>query len=138
MIVLDTNVISAVMRPADNAAPVEWLDMQAIDLIWTTSVTLFELRVGMLLLPQGQRRSGLIATLDAFLSAIDHRILPFDARAAENAAQIAADRTAKGRNLSDHDTQIGGIVVSRRAKLATRNIKDFDDLGFALIDPWAA
>lgn len=138
MILLDTNVISAVMRPQRNERAVAWLDRQSTMLLWTSSITLLELRSGLLLMPEGRRRKGLSETLEAFLSAINYRVLPFDAEAAESAGYISATRIAGGRNVSFHDTQVAGIALARKAMLATRNIKDFEDLDIPLVDPWTA
>ncbi len=139
MIVLDTNVLSALMTPNLNPQPVSWLDGQPATLVWTTSVCIFEVRAGIRLLPEGRRRDGLDAALDMLIEEmLAERILPFDRAAAEAAATIAGSRIAKGLNIGARDTQIAGIVVSRGAALATRNIKDFADLDVDLIDPWRA
>lgn len=137
MIVLDTNVLSALMTPELNPEPIAWIDRQPANLLWTTAVSIFESRAGILLLPAGRRRTGLEAALGTMTREfLADRILPFDREAAEAAAAIAAGRIAKGINIGSRDTQIAGIVVSRNASLATRNLKDFNDLKIDLIDPW--
>jgi predicted nucleic acid-binding protein len=137
MIVLDTNVLSALMTPKLNPEPVAWLDRQPAAFIWTTAVSIFESRAGIRLLPAGKRRDGLDTALDALVSQIlADRILPFDHAAAEAAATIAGSRIRKGINIGARDTQIAGIVVSRGASLATRNLKDFGDLKIGLLNPW--
>ena len=137
MIVLDTNVVSALMRPHRNAEIRDWLDRQSSEMLWTTTVTVYEIRAGLGLLPEGRRRRMLE---DAFTVSIDGvlggRILPFDLDAAEHAAAILSRRLRGGINKETRDTQIAGIVAARNAVLATRNVKDFDDLDIGLVDPW--
>jgi hypothetical protein len=137
MIVLDTNVVSALMLPGSNPAIVSWLDRQPASAIWITAVSLLEVRSGLFLLPDGRRKRGLLEQFDRLLSdVIANRILPFDRSAAETAASVSAKRVAVGRTIDRMDTLIAGIVVSRHATLATRNIKHFSDLGVPLINPW--
>jgi predicted nucleic acid-binding protein len=138
MIVLDTNVLSALMKP--HAAQVhKWLDRQKRDAIWITSISILEGRSGILQLPLGRRRQAMTDAFDAVLErAIAGRILPFDETAAEAAAEIATRRIAVGLNIETLDTQIAGICVSRSATLATRNVRHFDDVGVPLINPWQA
>jgi toxin FitB len=137
VIVLDTNVLSELMEPEDSRV-VAWLDEQPAESIWTTAVTVFEIRFGLALLPSGRRRRQLE---DAFSRVLDEdfqgRILAFDHEAAQEAASRAAQRRAIGKPLDFRDIEIAGIVASRRAKLATRNVRHFQDLGIELIDPWA-
>jgi hypothetical protein len=139
MIILDTNVISALMRQNANPIVVEWLDSQPPESIWITAVTVFEVHFGVELLARGRRRRQLE---DAFARALDDdfegRILPFERSAARVAALIAARQRQGGRSIEIRDAQIAGIVAARRATLATRNTRHFADLGIALIDPWAA
>ncbi|MEO9336417.1 type II toxin-antitoxin system VapC family toxin [Mesorhizobium sp. SB112] len=137
MIVLDTNVISALMQPDRNHAAVSWLDRQTSTIIWITAISVLEIRAGLFLLPDGRRKSGLLGRFDQLLSdVIAGRVLPFDRNAAEAASFLSAKRIAIGRNIDNMDTQIAGIVVSRRAILATRNVKDFNDLDIPIINPW--
>jgi predicted nucleic acid-binding protein len=139
MIVLDTNVISALMRPKLHPEIIAWQDNQPRSSVWTTAISVLEARSGIYLLPSGRRRDDLNEALNALLArAIEGRVLPFDLEAAERSAAIIAERTPRGRNVGTRDTQIAGIVTSRKATLATRNIKDFDDLDIALVNPWEA
>lgn len=139
MIILDTNVISACMRPAKHRAVVEWLNGQPAEDIWTTTVTLFELRYGIAKLAAPDHRAELEATWKALASLIFHdRILPLDQRAASAAAELAGIRARKGRRIETADTFIAGIAISRDAILATRNVRDFADAGVTLVDPWTA
>lgn len=139
MILLDTNVLSALMRIADEPAVERWLDTQPPESIWTTTVTIFEIRFGLALLAPGRRRDRLC---DAFAQAIDDilggRVLPFDRTAAENAAAIAAQQQQIGRSIEIRDVQIAGVTAARKATLATRNTRHFRNLGIALVDPWQA
>ncbi len=139
MILLDTNVISALMRRNPDAAVVSWLDLQPAESIWTTTVTVFEVITGLRLLADGRRRRELQRAFDALLSEeLDGRVQSFDTSAATAAGEIAAQRQAAGRTLEIRDVQIAGIATARRAHLATRNIRHFTDLGITLIDPWSA
>ena len=137
MIVLDTNVLSVLMRRDTDPIVVRWLDRQSSESIWTTAVTVFEIRFGLDLLPPRRRRRGLE---DAFRTILDEdldgRILPFDQAAAEASATISAHRRRAGRPVEIRDVQIAGIVAARKARLATRNVRHFDGLNIALIDPW--
>jgi predicted nucleic acid-binding protein len=138
MIVLDTNVLSALMLRSPDPKVAAWLDRQPRTSVWTTSVTIFEVRFGLEIMPTGKRRSGLIEDFDKLLTSINHRIAPFDAEAAQHASTLMASRKMQGRPRELRDTMIAGIVLSHRATLATRNIRDFDGISATLIDPWAA
>jgi predicted nucleic acid-binding protein len=139
MIILDTNIVSALMRQNAEPVLVGWLDRQPQESIWITAVTVFEVHFGLELLPPGRRRRQLE---DAFARALDEdfeaRILPFEQTAARAAALIAARQRQGGRSIEIRDAQIAGITAARRATLATRNVRHFADLGIALIDPWGA
>lgn len=138
MIVLDTNVLSALMRPEDDVLAVHWFDSQPRLSIWTTAVTLLEIRSGILMLPKGRRRETLNERFDRIITdLLDQRILPFDVDAAEKSSEIYAVQQKTGRNIGVRDTQIAGIVMSRNATLATRNTRHFDDLDIPLVDPWS-
>jgi len=138
MIILDTNVLGALMRAVPDAAVLEWLDRQPADSVWITSITLFETRFGLALLPAGRRRQVLEAAFDDLLREdLENRVLDFDSAAATAAASLAAARQKSGRPVDMRDTQIAGIVLARRATLATRNIRHFVDLKISIIDPWA-
>ena len=137
MIILDTNVLSALMRKAPDVSVVAWLDRQPADSIWITSITLFESRLGLALLPAGRRRQLLEAAFDKLLiDDLENRVLDFDSAAANQAATLAAERQAAGRPVDMRDTQIAGIALARRATLATRNLRDFENLRVPVVDPW--
>lgn len=138
MIVLDTNVVSALMRREADPSIIDWLDLQPSESVWTTAVTVFEVRFGLELLAPGRRRRQLE---DAFSRALDEdfqgRILPFDRESAQEAASRAAERRTVGKPVDFRDIEIAGIVSARRATLATRNVRHFQDLRIELVDPWA-
>lgn len=137
MIVLDTNVLSALMRSTPEAVVVEWLDRQPADAVWLTSMTVFEVRFGLALLPKGRRRSGLERAFDRVLTEdFSNRVLALDEMAAVTAAQLAADRQRTGRSVDLRDTLIAGIAQARRATIATRNTRHFDGLDVPVVDPW--
>ena len=138
MIVLDTNVLSALMRTEPDAAVVSWLDRQSPESIWTTAVTVLEVRFGLELLAEGRRRQHIeMAFAQMLQQDLQNRVLPFDRAAAEEAARLAARRQRSGRPVDFRDTEIAGIVLIRRATLATRNLRHFEDLEIALVDPWS-
>ena len=139
MILLDTNVISAFMKPEPDQAITAWLDEQPLESLWTTAVTVFEIRVGLELLAPGRRRQLLE---DAFIKSLDldleGRIVSFDESAAQAAGRIAAAQRKVGRSREIRDVQIAGIALARKAKIATRNVRHFEGLGLELINPWSA
>jgi toxin FitB len=138
MIVLDTNVLSAMMRPTPDAQVVAWLNKQARTSMWITSVTIFEIRFGLQILPVGKRRSLLTKTFQAVLTDdIGGRVAPFDTSAAEYCGELMAARTKKGRPVELRDTMIAGIVLACHATLATRNVPHFEDLSVPVVNPWA-
>lgn len=137
MIILDTNVLSELMRSAPEPAVLAWLDEQAAESVWLTSITLFEARLGLALLPNGKRRRTLEDSFEQLLvHELEHRVLAFDAEAAAQAAKLGAARQQVGRVVDVRDTQIAGIAMARRATLATRNLKHFDDLTTPVFNPW--
>ena len=137
MIMLDTNVLSALMQQRPDPQVVAWLDDQAADAIWLSSITLFEARYGLALLAPGQRKNTLQERFDQLLQDdLQNRVLLFDASAATHAAQLAADRKARGGPVDMRDTFIAGIALARRATLATRNTRHFDDLSVPVVNPW--
>ncbi len=137
MIILDTNVLSAVMRTEPETAVLEWLDRQPADSVWLTSITVFEARFGLALLPKGRRRVGLEQAFERVVSEdLANRVLDFDGAAASAAARLAAERQRAGRPVDLRDTLIAGIAVARRATIATRNTKHFEGLDVPVVDPW--
>ena len=139
MIILDTNVLCALMRRMPEAPVVAWLDRQPSESIWITSVTLFEARFGLALLPKGRRRRALESAFELLLKEdLENRVLDFDSAAAREAALLAADRQKSGRSVDMRDTQIAGIALARRATVATRNVRHCRDLEVPVVDPWKA
>ena len=125
------------MHRAPEAAVVAWLDRQPAESIWITSITLFESRLGLALLPRGRRHQLLEAAFGRLLEEdLENRVLDFDSAAATEAAALAAERQKAGRPVDVRDTQIAGIALARRATLATRNVRHFQDLKIPVIDPW--
>ena len=137
MIVLDTNVVSELMRPTPSAEVVRWVVAQPSTLLCTTAITKAEMLLGAQILADGKQKKELQKHLNGLFDEDfrDH-VLPFDAACANYFAEIAANRRALGRPISQPDAQIAAIVRSKRAQLATRNTADFADCGLRLIDPW--
>jgi predicted nucleic acid-binding protein len=138
MTILDTNVLSALMHAAPDRNVVAWLDRQPRTSIWTTSITVLEIRFGLQSMAAGKRRSALIQSFQELLGKIDHRVVPFDVAAAEQAGDLMASRHKKGRPGDLRDTMIAGIAMAQHAMLATRNTAHFDDIPVPLVDPWNA
>lgn len=137
MIILDTNILSAVMREIPDPIIVKWLDLQARESIWTTAITVFEIQLGLSILEKGKRRERLERTFQLALGEVlEGRVLPFDLASAMASADIAAKRRRKGFTVDMRDTQIAGIAVAKRSSLATRNAKDFQELTVPVINPW--
>lgn len=127
------------MRSVPDATVVRWLDRQPAESVWITSITLFEARFGLALLPSGRRRQRLESEFDRLLREdLENRVLDFDAGAATEAAVLAAARQKSGRSVDMRDTQIAGIALARHATLATRNVRHFADLEISIVDPWIA
>jgi predicted nucleic acid-binding protein len=137
MIILDTNVLSALMRSAPEARVIAWLDNQPRDSVWITSITALEVRFGLQILATDKKRTALFQAFDSLLETIKHRVAPFDADAAEKAADLMARRQRTGHPVELRDTMIAGIVLARRAVLVTRNVTHFADAGISVVDPWA-
>jgi predicted nucleic acid-binding protein len=139
VIVLDTNVLSEVLRPIPDAKVRRWLERQAGAAMFTTAICEAEILYGIALMPAGRRRRALEQAAAAiFQEDFAGRILPFDRAAAREFAGIAAGRLAAGRRIGDFDAQIAAIARSRGAVVATRNVADFSDCGIDVIDPWKA
>lgn len=137
MILLDTNVLSALMQIAPDETVARWLDRQPSDSIWTTSVTVMEIHFGLRTMPAGRRHSALTEALGILMEEkIQGRIASFDVSAAEQAAELMALRKAKGRPVDFRDTTIAGIALATRATLATRNTTHFEDLSVRVVNPW--
>jgi toxin FitB len=139
MIILDTNVLSALMSRVPDEHVIKWLDRQPRTSVWTTSVTVLEIHFGLQTMPAGKRRAGLMQAFETVLAhKIDERIAPFDAAAARYAADLMVVRYRAGRPRELRDTMIAGIALACRASLATRNASHFDDLSILVIDPWSS
>jgi predicted nucleic acid-binding protein len=137
MIILDTNVVSELLRPAPSSAVEAWLAAQDGATVFFTAIAEAELRLGVAILPAGRRRTSLAEAIDAMLEEdFRDRILPFDTAAAQAYATIAATRRAAGRPISQFDCQIAAIARIRQALLATRNTADYEDCGIEVINPW--
>lgn len=139
MIVLDTNVLSEIMRREPDAAVAAWISARPASSLFTTTVTQAEILYGVRLLPSAKRRTRLEAVVgDMFTTDFAGRVLPFDQAAAQVYAEIAVARRRAGRPISQFDAQIAAIARSRDAGVATRNGADFEGCGIGVIDPWRA
>jgi hypothetical protein len=137
MIVVDTNVLSALMRRVPDASVITWLDGQPRTSVWTTSITILEVQFGLQVMPVGKRRSGLMELFERVLTEkIERRVASFDTLAARHTAELMAVRQKNGRPGDLRDTMIAGIVLASRATLATRNTKHFEDLSVPMVNPW--
>ena len=135
MLILDTNVISAIMSAEPEI--IAWLDRQSRFSIWTTTITVFEVRFGLETMAAGRRRTQREAAFVRMLAEkLEGRVLPLDERAAEETALVMAARYRAGRPRDLRDTMVAGIAQAHRATLATRNVRHFDDLNVPVVDPW--
>ena len=137
MIVVDTNVISEVMRPQPSPLVLNWLNTQDSNQLFITTVTLAEIGYGLRVLPEGQRRRHLHSRFEQFIAqAFEERVLDFTASAARAYAEIMGHRKEAGHPMSLPDGQIASIAHVHGFAVATRNIKDFEDCGLELINPF--
>jgi toxin FitB len=136
VIILDTNVLSALMRDAPDHSVASWMDRQPQSSIWTNSITILEIQTGLQVMPAGKKRVSLSEDFERLLDRIDHRIAAFDEPAARFAAELTGLRQKKGRVGDLRDTMIAGIVLSHHASLATRNVTHFADISATVINPW--
>jgi predicted nucleic acid-binding protein len=137
VIILDTNVLSELMRPKPADAVMEWFAGRPAASFYTTSITQAETLLGLALFPQGRRRAALeTAAATMFDEKLDGRILPFGRDAAQSYASIVSERRRAGKPISHFDAQIAAIARSTGAALATRNVEDFQGCGVTLVDPW--
>jgi toxin FitB len=137
MILLDTNVISAFMQAVPDPVVTKWLDLQPRDSIWTTSITVMELRSGIRAMPASRRRTALTQALATLVEEkIQGRIASFDVLAAESAAELNVLRKLRGRTIDFRDTMIAGIALATNATLCTRNVTHFSDLNVTVVNPW--
>ena|SRR5450432_421707 len=138
MIILDSNVLSALMRDAPDQMVASWLDRQPQSSIWTSSITILEIQTGLQIMPAGKKRVSLSEDFERLLDRIDHRIAAFDEQAARLAAELTGLRQKKGRVGELRDTMIAGIVLANRASFATRNVAHFADISATVVNPWNA
>ena len=137
MIIIDTNVVSELMRASPDPAVLAWFAGHAADTLFLTAISEAELRTGAAILPAGQRRDRLVGAIDAMIDQdFAGRILSFDSPAARSYAEIAASRRAAGKPIMDADSQIAAIVRACSAMIATRNVKDFEGCGIDVVNPW--
>lgn len=138
MILLDTNVISEAMKPAQDLAVRHWLDEQAAETLYLSSVTIAELMFGIGALPKGNRKDRLTAALEGVLTMFADRILPFDTKAARRYADLAVKARAAGRAFPTPDGYIAAIAASHDFAVASRDSSAFKAAGLPVIDPWTA
>lgn len=136
MILLDTNVISEAMKPAPNPRVRDWLDAQAAETLYLSTITLAELLFGVGPLPDGRRRNGLNAAVEGVAGLFDGRILTFDEPAARRYAGLALGARAAGRGFPTPDGYIAAIAASRQFAVASRDTSPFEAVGLKVIDPW--
>src|SRR4051794_31500253 len=137
MIVLDTNIVSEVMRPRPEPRVMDWLQAQAIQELATTTITLAEIGLGLARLPESRRRFNLETKFQTFVArGLGPRVYGFDAAAASVYGEMAAARERGGRPLSGFDGLIAAIALARDAVIATRNVGDFADCGVLIVNPW--
>lgn len=136
MIVLDTNVVSELMRARPAPAVLAWLQQSSSAGLYTTAVTVAEIRYGIARLPEGQRRESLHQAANEIFAAFPRQVLPFDLAAAGAYADVVAGRERLGQPIDGFDAQIAAICRAQAATLATRSTKDFADTGIDVLDPW--
>ena len=137
MIILDTNVLSAIMRPVPELAVARWMDRQSQDSIWITTVTVMEILAGLEQMSAGRRRRELENAFHKLLDDLIHgQVAPFDISAAEHSGRLMARRILKGLSVESRDIMIAGIAEALGATLATRNLPHFADLTVAVVSPW--
>jgi predicted nucleic acid-binding protein len=139
MTLLDTNVLSELMRLRPSAGVVRWLDEQPDGDVYTSAVSRAEIELGLALMPEGRRRDALhVSARTVFDQDFSGRCLPFDEGAARHYARVVSSRRRVGRPISVEDAQIAAIALANRMPLATRNIADFEQIvGLELLNPWA-
>lgn len=139
MIVLDTNVVSELMRPDPNPAVLSWVAERPRAALHTTSVTQAEISYGIAMLPAGRRRDALAVAAEAiFAEDLAGRVLPFDGAAAARYAGIVAARRKAGNPIEGFDALIAATALAAGAVLATRDIGGFAGCGLSIVNPWGA
>ena len=138
MLVVDTNVLSELMRPAPDTVISSWVAERMTSSLYLTAISEAELRFGLAIMPPGRRRDGLAEGLERMLrTGFANRVLPFDSAAASAYAEIAAARRTMDRPMPEADCQIAAIARSRDMAVVTRNVRDFVDATVEVINPWA-
>ena len=137
MIILDTNVLGELVRPQPDRNVVRWVDSRAAGEFATTAITAAEMALGAAQMEDGKRKAQIIALNAAILEQMA-TILPFSAGDAAHYARVMDSRRRLGRRIEPLDAQIAAIALSQRAIVATRNLKDFEETGVDVIDPWTA
>lgn len=139
MILLDTNVVSELMRPRPSPAVTAWIAAQSAANVYLSVITEAELCFGAAILPPGRRREMLGLAIEKLLRGVfARRILPFDSEAARMYAVVAASRRAIGLTIDHADCQVAAIARCHEAAVATRNVRHFEHCGIEVIDPWSA
>ncbi|MDF2604171.1 type II toxin-antitoxin system VapC family toxin [Sphingomonas sp.] len=138
MILLDTNVVSEAMKPAPDEAVRAWLDAQAAETLFLSSVTIAELMFGIGALPEGKRKERLTEALDGVMELFADRVLPFDVDAARRYADLAVKARAAGKGFPTPDGYIAAIAAAEGFAVATRDNSAFDAANVTVIDPWKA
>ncbi len=136
MIILDTNVISSLMREPPDELVLGWLDQQPRTSIWITSITMLEIQFGLQIMADGHRKRARVKAFEHLIDdTLERRIASFDAAAAHETAVLMGSRQHRGEPRDLRDSMIAGIAVARRAVLATRNVKHFEDAGVDIVNP---
>ena len=138
MILLDTNVVSEAMKPAPDEAVRAWLDEQAAETLFLSSVTIAELMFGIGALPEGKRKERLTEALDGAMELFADRVLPFDVDAARRYADLAVKARAAGKGFPTPDGYIAAIAAAKSFVVATRDNSAFEAANVTVIDPWKA
>ncbi len=137
MILLDTNVISELMRPAPEPSVLVWVDQLELDATCISAINQAEIIQGLLLLPEGRRKQQLLHRSDQLFRLFDQRILPFGEGAAVIYAEVVVERQRQGRPIHFQDAQIAAICIEHDCAVATRNVSDFEGIGrLKVINPW--
>lgn len=136
MIIVDTNVTSELMRPSPAPSVATWVRARSAAELYTTAITLAEIRYGIERLPEGRRKNLLRTAAEDVFSGFAEHVVPFDAAAAVEYARIVSTRERAGAPIDGFDAQIAAICRTHGAILATRNMKDFEDTGIDVVDPW--
>jgi predicted nucleic acid-binding protein len=138
VIILDTNVVSELMRPEPDTRVREWVSGRRSGELGTTAITVAEIRYGIERLPDGRRKDGLLSAAADLFAAFGNLVQPFDVLAAAWFGPVMARRARLGMPIEGFDAQIAAICRAHEASLATRNVKNFLETGVAVIDPWSA